>query len=167
MTNKFKNSNGVLLLREMFWEHAQDKTNAVYTIKDEDHEVDGIVYPSLYRLYMAKNDPTEYLFAMEYLDGWAHFTALSQASFFVPLITRWREELELRFRANALLAIHEMASKGGRDGFQAAKYIADGTYAGKKRSGAGRPSKAEIDATASEILQERKRQEEDYLRLVK
>lgn len=167
MTNKFKNVNGVLLLRELFWEHADNKANAIYTLKDEDHEVDGVQYQSLYRLFMAKNDPTEYLFAMEYLDGWSHWTALSQASFFIPYVTRWREELELRFRANALVTINQIASTGSREALQAAKYILDGGYTKKSRTGAGRPSKAEIANTASEIIAERKRQEEDYLRVVK
>lgn len=164
--NKFKNSNGVYLLREMFWEYAQDKSNAIYTLKDADFESEGTVYPSLYRLYMASNDPTEYLFAMAHLDGWAHWSALSQASFLTPYLHRWREELELRFRANALATIHQMADSKGREAFQAAKFIVDGGYTGKKRSGAGRPSKAQIEATAQEIVAERKRTEEDYLRVV-
>lgn len=166
MTSKFKNTNGVLFLREMFWEYADNKENAIYTLKDSDHEVDGVVYPSLYRLYMAKNDPTEYLFAMEYLDSWTHFNSLSQATFFQPFLIRWREELELRFRAEGLAKIHELASNGGREALQAAKYLADGNYTLKGRSKAGRPSKAQIDATAKEIIENRKREQEDYLRLV-
>jgi hypothetical protein len=164
--NKFKNINGVLLLRELFWEHAQDKLNAVYTLKDQDLVDNETLYPSLYRLYMESNDPTEYLFALAHLDSWKHWQMLSQASFLLPYITRWREELELRFRANALATIHKMASTGGREAFQAAKYITEGNYSQKGKPRAGRPSKAQIEATAQDIVAERKRTEEDYLRLV-
>jgi len=158
--SKFKNSNGVLLLKEMFYETAASKSNVIYTLKDRDHKG----YPSLYRLYMEENDPTEYLFAMKHLDGWAHWQSLSQSSFFKDLISRWREELELRFRALGLRNISVMASSAGREAFQASKYLVDGNYLPKKNT-KGRPSKQQISEAAQQMAEDDKRLKDDFARL--
>ena len=163
-TSNFKNSNGVLLLKEMFFEHAISKANVLFTLKDRDHTVAGKTYPSLYRLYMEENDPTEYLFAMKHLDGWAHWVSLSSSSFFREYVLRWREELELRFRAEALYNISVMAKAGGREAFQASKYLVDGNYLPKKNT-KGRPSKAQISEAATQMAEEDKRLKDDFSRL--
>lgn len=161
--SKFKNSNGVLLLRELFFETALNKENVLYTLKDRDHEYKGKVFPSLYRLYMAENDPTEYLFAMKTLDGWAHWQQLSSAPFFKEYILRWREELELRFRAEALRTISKMAAGEDREAFQASKYLAENVYS--KKSSKGRPTKAQISETAQRMAEEDRLLKEDFARL--
>jgi hypothetical protein len=162
--SKFKNSNGVLLQKELFWETAVTKENALYTLKDRDHLVRDTLYPSLYRLYMEENDPTEYLFAMKYLDGWAHWLLISQSSFFKEYISRWREELELRFRALGLRNIQTMSMSGGREAFQASKYLVDGNYLPKKNT-KGRPSKQAIADAAQQIAEEDKQLKDDFARL--
>lgn len=163
-TSKFKNSNGVLLLKEMFYEHALNKGNVLFTLKDQDHTVGSITYPSLYRLYMEANDTTEYVFAMANLEGWTHWTSLSNSAFFREYILRWREELELRLRAEALANIQKMSKSGGREAFQASKYLVDGGYLPKKNT-KGRPSKAQISEAANQMAEEDKRLKDDFSRL--
>lgn len=161
--SRFKNANGVLFLKELFWELAGNKENAVYTLKDEDHEVNGVVYPSLYRLYMETNDITEYQFACRYLHSWKHWEALSTAPFFQSYVAEWRRELEVRQRSEALATIMKSAQGSTRDAFVAAKYIAEGWDKGSKR---GRPTKQEILTAAKDLAEDKSRVEKDYLRLV-
>lgn len=162
--SKFKNINGVLFLKELFWELAGNKDNALYTLKDEDHEVNGVLYPSLYRLYMEANDITEYQFALRHLHSWEHWKSLASAPFFQPYVAKWREELEVRQRSEALAKILQASKGSTRDSFVAAKYIAEGWD--KPSKGRGRPSKQEIMTAAKDLAEDKSRVEKDYLRLV-
>lgn len=159
--NKFKNSNGVYLLRELFYEFAQNKENVVYTLKREDHEG----YPSLHRLFLEIADVTEYRFATQCLDSWEHWEQLSACTWFQPYLEKMRRELEVSQRSTALSKIMEASKGGTRDAFIAAKYIAEGWD--KPKSGKGRPSKDDIRKAANEIAEDKSRIEADYLRLIK
>ena len=112
---------------------------AVYTLKDRDHEYNGKIYPSLKRLYVEFEDPTEYEFANEYLLGWNQWKRLCENKLIRKEIDTWREELELKLRARGIREAVKAAEAGG---FQAAKWLAD---RGWDTRGAGRPSKDEIE----------------------
>lgn len=157
----FKNKNGVYLTRDLFIETAEHNPDqALYTLQPEEYKG----YPSLYELYMDSNDATEYTFANTYLGGWEHWQKLCNSSFFKPYIEKWRAELEIKHRSIALAKIMETAKGNGRDALQAAKYIAD--YSKIRPAGTkGRPSKADIALEARKIADDRKRIEEDFLRL--
>src|SRR5690606_30115707 len=90
----FKNATGAWLLKALFYETATDpdKTHVLYSFKPEDHEVNGVVYPSLRRLYLEMEDDTEYYFAQAYFGGWPHWKRLLSCSWFVDYITEIREE---------------------------------------------------------------------------
>src|SRR5690606_27339931 len=124
--SNFKNVNGVFFLKELFFELAANRENALYTLQNEDRTEDGKTYPSLRNLYLLVNDVTEYQFAIQCLDGWDHWKALASASFFQPYIAKWREELEVRNRSMALANIMEAAKGKTRDAFIASKHIAEG-----------------------------------------
>jgi len=163
MTNKFKNSNGVLLLQALFFETAPSKDTVVYTLKNTDHNG----YPSLYRLYMEADDPTEYTFAMEHLDSWEHWEALCNSSFFKPYIEKWRRELEVRQKARALAQIKAESLSGSRNSFAASKYLLERGWEPKDKDSSkrGRPSKEEIKAKADEIFKDLSRVSGDFDRL--
>lgn len=163
--NQFKNANGVYLTRDLFYETAGNRENAIFTLKNEDTEFEGKLYKSLYLLYMETNDVTEYAFAVTHLDSWEHWKALSTSTFFQPYVSRWREELEVRNRSLALAKIMQAASGGTRDAFVAAKYIAEGWD--KPKSGRGRPSKEAIKEAAYDIAEDKRKVDQDYLRLIK
>lgn len=162
--SKFKNINGVLFTKELFWELANNRDNAIYTLKDEDHAWQGRVFPSLYRLYMEVGDITEYSFAVQHLYSWEHWKALSSAPFFQPFINKWREELEVRQRSEALANIMKASKGTTRDAFVASKYIAEGWD--KPKAGRGRPTKDQVLSAAKTIAEDEKRTEKDYLRIV-
>jgi hypothetical protein len=112
---------------------------ALFTLKDFDHEWNGKIYPSLKRLYLEMADPTEYAFATEYLLNWRHWQRICENKVLGRHIDEWRDELEVKLRSKAILdAIH--AAKDGN--FQAAKWVADRGWSTKGR---GRPSKEEVE----------------------
>lgn len=113
MSKVFKNGSGQLITKNLFLENAYaDKSQAIYTLKDEDHTLNGKDYPSLYLLYMNLEDQTEYEFANTYLYSWEHWKILQNCTWFIPYITRWREELSLKILRRHLLAIEEKAASG-------------------------------------------------------
>lgn len=166
MTNSktFKNINGVYFLRELFFETAQNRDNVIYTLKREDHTVDGVTYESLHRLFLEADDVTEYQFALSCLDSWDHWSMLSNCTWFQPYILRWREELEVKQRSRALATIMAASKGPTRDAFVAAKYIAEGWD--KPKTGRGRPSKVEIKQEAQRIVEDKTKVDADYLRLI-
>jgi len=154
---------GVRLTKSLFYELVEsDKSSVVYTLKEEDH----MGFPSLYRLYMESEDPTEYQFAVDHLDGWSHWKILQECTWFKPFLTRWREEKEVRMRSQALAKIIETSKGETRDSFQANKYLVEKGYLpkedGEKR---GRPSKEVLKRRADEILENTARVNADYERL--
>lgn len=140
--NKFKTPQGVLYLRGLFFEETgADKSTCVYTLKDEDH----MGFPSLYRIYMEMEDPTEWRFANEALDGWKHWQSLCEASWFQKYLNRWREELELKMKGRALVEIQATASNpDSKNHYNANRFLLEGGWKDKPSGKRGRPSKEEI-----------------------
>jgi hypothetical protein len=136
----------------------------MYSLKDWDHEVDGVVYKSLYRLYMETNDPTEWKFANAFVDGWEHWEILCNCSWFRPFVVRWRKELELRMKSDALARIMRESKTGSKESFQASKYLLEKGWEPKDTK-RGRPSKDEIAREARNVFEERERLENDFERL--
>ena len=134
--SKFKDRMGRYITQGLFIDHRYDETHAIYTLEDEDKEYKGKVYPSLKRLYLEMEDPTEYNFANKYLYGWEHWNVLKNNKELYKEIELWEEELEVKMRAKGVMAMIEM-TKGSN--FNAAKWVADGQWVQKR----GRPSKEE------------------------
>lgn len=165
--SKFKNSQGVHLLKTIFYElDDSGRPNAQYTLKPYDSEFGGVLYPSLRRLYVELEDPTEYLFAETYLDGWTHWKKVSSASFFQEYLKDWREELEIRLRAKALVRIKGRAEQvGSKDGLAADKILLSGGWRPNDKSDVGRPTKEKIQEEADKLFKERTIFDEDHERI--
>lgn len=150
------------LLKGLFYEMTlADKSSVVYTLKDHDHEG----FRSLYRLYMETNDPTEWRFATEFLDGWEHWELLCKTTWFQPYVSRWRKELELRLRSQALSRIMSESKTASKESFAANKYLLEKGWEPKDSGRRGRPSKDEVSKAAREIASTNSRLEEDFERL--
>jgi len=157
---EFRN-NSQILLRGLFFETNKNSLRqAKYTLKDSDHTVDGITYPSLFKYYMDMGDQTEYTFATTYLEGWNHWEKLCRCEWFVPYISRWRKELHLRTVSEALLVIkNEAKDKQSKNQFQANKILIDRSWEAaipqsKQASKRGRPSKDDITAEIKQAAEE-------------
>lgn len=128
------------LTQGLFLEMGYDTRYAVFTFNDDDKTYDGKVYPSLKKLYLACDDPTEYEFAKKHLLGWKHWQRLNANKILKEEFDEWRDEMEIKTRSDAIKSIIDMTAEGSN--FQAAKWLAD---RGWDKRGAGRPSKSELD----------------------
>lgn len=136
--SKFLDSEGRPLTQSIFLEVGYNDY-AIYTLKENDHEYNGKIYPSLKKLYLEMEDPTEYFFASRYLLGWKHWSRLKQNKVLKPHFEEWAEELEVKIRAQAIRDIIS-CSASEQGGFQAAKWLAD---RGWDKKAVGRPTKAD------------------------
>jgi hypothetical protein len=159
--NKFRNSQNARLLAGLFYEQTlADKSAVVYTLKDHEHQG----YPSLYEKYMTVADPTEYRFATEWLDGYEHWEMLCNAAWFQPYLERWRKELALKIKSQALANIIIESNSKSANSYQASKFLV--TEAFVEKSQKGRPSKAAIKQEAKKIADDHFRIKQDFQRIL-
>ena len=167
--NRFKNASGVFYTKELFFEtNVGDRANAVYSLKDYDHTVNGIVYPSLGRIYLEEEDPTEYAFAEKHLGGYPHWEKLVASPMIFPHIEDWRKRLDLQLRAKAFNRIRMKAEDStDKEAFQANKFLLSNQWrdAGGK-AGVGRPTKAKIKEEADKLVKEQTNYDDDFQRII-
>ncbi len=137
---RFKDEKGRYIVQGLFLEDRYNTNLAVYTLAGEDKNYKGTIFPSLKRLYLEMADPEEYAFATTYLYDWPHWQRMCKNSIVGKEIEKWREELILSLRSEAISSVVDQALNNGS--FQAAKWIAEEGWSKNKR---GRPSKEEID----------------------
>lgn len=123
----------------LFLEIAYDK-DAIFTLKDYDHEYNGKMYYSLKKLFLEESDPTEYAFANKYLASWDHWQKICNNKVLATHVDKWRLELELKLRSEGIQHILKSARKKGN--WLAAKFLAEKGWETRQ---AGRPSKEEIE----------------------
>lgn len=128
-------SDGKPLTQSLFLEIAYSE-KAVYSLKEIDWEYKGKVYPSLKRLYLEKEDVTEYEFANTYLLSWNHWRRMNENKQLSKYFQEWREELELKMRCKGIKRIIEDGS------FNSAKWLAEKGWDKKE---AGRPTKLQVE----------------------
>ncbi len=171
---RFKNAQGVYFTKALFYETSVDpaKANVVYTLKQEDHPMG---YPSLRRLYLETEDPTEYTFAQNHLGGWDHWKKFKDTDWFKEFLQEWREELELRLKSKAYKAIMgEADSELSKNRLAANKFIIETVrrvqqnkdLGEKTENPRGRPSASDISAGAIRLAQEQLEVEKDAERIL-
>lgn len=163
----FRNKSGMLVFRALFIEYKNrtDEDFTLYTLKREDKTINGTTYPSLYRLYMETEDPTEWTFALAYFESWDHWEKLCEAEWFKPYILKWRNELEIKIRSRALNNIINESKSNSKESFQANKYILDKYAVGEKNERKGRPTKQQIREAADKEAKDLHREAIDMQRL--
>lgn len=163
-TSKFKNSNGVYFGRELFYETAAntEKLYVLYTLKAEDYKPEGYSdpLPSLRRLYLEEDDPTEFFIADKYFDGQPHWKRLCSQEWFLSVLSPLRDELSVKHQAQYLRSLRDDALKGDK---VTARYLLDRVE--KSDSKAGRPTKAKIKQEAEKLVKESGDVKDDFLRL--
>jgi hypothetical protein len=137
--SKLKTANGIPLTQGLFLEIGYGEFS-VFTLKDEDYEYKGVLYPSLKRLYLEMEDIGEYEFATTYLLGWQHWQRLCSNKAVLAHIEVWRDELELKLRSRAIKQI--IKKSVFETGINASKFLAEKGWEKRK---AGRPTKEEVE----------------------
>ena len=156
-----KNPQGVRLTQSLFVEMPNDDLPPSYTMKDYDYEKDGIVYPSLRRLYMDCMDPTEHAFVTLAFDGdWDHWKKIKANDLLVTKLkyNEWEEELSAKLRSTGMRGLVRQAQEGN---VNAARWLAEGSWKSKR----GRPSKAEKEGMLRQDALLEKEFAEDLKRL--
>lgn len=126
--DQLKAANGKSRTKSLFYELCyDDTTDAVFTLKERDIEAHGKPYVSLQALYlsMVPNDPTEYEFAQTVFNSWSVWQDMCKSPLLKPHILKWRKEVEVKVKSEAIKAIAEEMKTNGRSSFSAAKLLLD------------------------------------------
>lgn len=154
---------GVFLTQALFYELQHDNERALYTLKEHDHTLEGgRVVPSIKRLYLDCQDPTEYAFARQYFFSWQHWKRCLGNSRIREHVEEWREELEVFMMSQGVKGVIDEVSVKGN--YQAAKWLAEKGWVDKK---VGRPTKEKQDRELKLATMARAEHDEDLTRISK
>ena len=158
-----KDSMGRFRTLSLFYESRHPDYPAPFTLKDQEHKG----RTSMYQKYMEIGDPTEYSQAIGLLGSWKHWVQLTSTQWFKPYITRWRDELRVKFESDRYREMREVASKqaGTPQGVQASKWLAQRYSTTPDKPKRGRPSKAEKAQHLKEEIDEQHLLQEEADRL--
>ena len=126
--DQLKGVNGKARTKSLFYELSYaDPSDALFTLKERDIQAHGKHYTSLQTLYLAlaPNDPTEYEFSQTVFGSWEVWQTISKAPNIRDHVVRWRSEVEVKVKSEAIKAIAEEMKTGGRSSFSAAKLLLD------------------------------------------
>lgn len=158
----FRNKSNTIITRGLFEEESTNPDQVVYCLAREDTK-----YKSLYKLYMAEADLTEYKFANKYFESFQHWKAICKTAWMHPHIGEWREELELSIRANALSSLISRSETST----EIAKYLLNNNWIDKIHEKnpvvnlRGRPSKEEIRNHLTLVASNQLDEQKDYERI--
>ena len=119
--------------KALFYEHRHQTTvemDAPYCLKANDHEFKGVVYKSMYLIYMSCD--SEYEAAIKLLGNYQHWTKLKRCTWFLPYVEEWNAELRLRESALARAKLVMLTEAGN---VTAARTLLND----KKIAGVGKP----------------------------
>jgi hypothetical protein len=146
--NPYKDKMGRWITQGLFIEHAADTSQALYTLKGYDLPD----HPSIKKIYLELEDPTEYTIATEYFGGWDHWLRLCANKTIRAHIDEWRSELEVKLRSQAIRATIADAKSDSKSAAQSRRFLADKGWKEKRKAGA--PSRAERAAIERDIEQQ-------------
>ena len=133
---------GAYRTQSLYLETNRSALEPIMTLKECDWEHKGKMLPSLHRMYMECNDPTEYKVAIEVFGSWKAWQRQLGNEAIMSYVAEWREELEVAIRSTAVSAMVQVSATEGSKGTAASKYLADKGWAKRK---AGAPSKEEVE----------------------
>lgn len=140
-----KDDQGRYRTISLFWElrHQAGDIEPVFTTKSYDLQKEDKLYPSLKKIYLTYDHIPgfEYEFALDVFGSWEHWQKLANSQGLKDLIQEWRDELDIRIKAQSLKAMMLAARDNDAKGVNAAKYLAEKGYSSKR----GRPSKEEVE----------------------
>lgn len=155
---RFRNESNQRLTKALFYEQSWiNSSDYIYTLKDKDYTVNDKVLPSLYLLYMEEciKDPSEYTFASKHFDGWEHWLMVRDAAwFYKPYYLKWKAELEVRIRSQALISLIKESKVQSKNSMAINRLLLEGQWdPSQTKSKRGRPSKEEIKKATQEQIE--------------
>ena len=117
-----------------------------------------------HQTFLELEDPTEYKPALQLVGSWREWQRLKRDwPTFNNHINEWKEELDVRLKSKAVEQINRLAFDDKN--YQASKWLAEEGF--HKRTGAGRPSKAERERAAKEMADQAASTKADKARVLK
>lgn len=143
-----KDDRNVIRTTSLFFEskrEADPVNTPIFTLKDFDYTIDGVTYISLKLIYFSYDHIPgfEYEFAMDVFGSWDIWTKITKSSIRHE-IQAWREELEIKIKAQAIKAMMNASRTDDAKGVAAAKYLADKGYI-EGNTKRGRPTKEDVE----------------------
>ena len=161
--NPMKDKMGRYRTQSLFVEYRHGSGEPIFTLKPYDKEVNGVKYESLMQIYLSYGDVTEYEFAIAVFGSWAHWQKICRNGVISPFIELWREELELKIRAEAIRTVRAISTDPkNKGGLGAAKWLADRGWDKKP----GRPSKVAVKRELKIAANLTEELDDDYARIV-
>jgi len=139
--SRLLNASNTRLGRALFieFDNIYDTRLAVYSLSREDKVVDGVTYPSLYKLYLATEDITEAEFVNLYMYDLKQWEQLCEAPFFREEIAQWRKELRLYKLSQMVATLEEDVARDTKTATSSAKFLIEKVYNTSGKA-AGRPA---------------------------
>lgn len=120
-----KDTMGRYMTQSLFSEFKRGP--GVYNLTDFDSESSL----SMKKIYLDIADVTEYKAAVALLGSWEHWSKLCEATWFIPYINSWRDELELKIKSEAIQNLRLTSKEEGGKGANAARWLAEGKWSKK------------------------------------
>jgi uncharacterized protein Usg len=120
---------------------------------------------SLRKIYLEISDPTEYEFALHVFGSWQHWDKLRQAQWFRKYLDRWRDELEVKLKSQAVGRMRQISNSPATQALAASKFLIDRGWIDKE-SKRGRPSKEEKERIQKQDAEVKERVDEDFERVI-
>ena len=120
-----------------------DTKHVMYTLKSRDYVYKGKRLPSIKKIYLAMEDPTEYEFAYEAFLDWDHWNRIKANKLIAKHMEGWKDELDVRLACKELRNLQAQSDDGKT---AATNKMFDFLVKGVR--GAGRPSKDEVERQA-------------------
>ncbi len=166
MKPPYKTSINTWFTKQLFWdvwislpstERIFEKP--IFTLYDDKPE-----YISARKTFVEMRDPTGYKWAMTYLGDYAHWQKLMTCVWFKEAYETWILEMNAMLQAESLKTLENLAkSETESIALTASKLLLERPW--EKRKGAGRPSKAEVDANIKEAAKKRTAEDDDLERI--
>lgn len=144
-----KDTRGVHRMTSLFFEarrntDVEEYLKPIFTLKTADYTTNGVTYFCLREIYFSYDHiPNfEYEFAMDVFGSWDHWVKLTKSALRHEF-QLWRDELEVKIKAQAIKSMMYASRDGDAKGVAAAKYLADKGYTQERK--AGRPSREEVE----------------------
>ena len=114
--------------------------------------------------FLELEDPTEYKPALQLVGTWQEWQRLKRDwPTFKSHINEWKEELDVKLKSKAVEQINKLAFS--KDNYQANRWLAEEGF--HKRTGAGRPSKADRERASRELAEQAAETKADKARILK
>jgi len=109
---RFFNESNELVTCGMFLEFDSPDSWVQFTLATYDQNHNGLLVPSIHRLYVEHNDLSEYDFAVTHFYSFAHWELVKSQSWFIDQYRLMRKELEAKLQSKSMRCMVNQITSG-------------------------------------------------------